>query len=104
MDRHQTIREIAAMLRIAHHIPGRVRLKLEHAGAGLAQGLAEAERFIQSAAQTDGIRKVTLNALARSCLVEYDPRIISPAAWQDLVAGKRSDAAETLVAALAAAG
>jgi hypothetical protein len=100
----QTIRDIAALLRIAHHIPGRVRLKLEgDLGGGLGQAVEDARRFVRSAASTPGIRTVNLNVMARSCVVEYDPGIISPTAWQDLVAGNPSEPAEALLGALAAA-
>lgn len=103
-DEHHTIRHVAALLRIAHHIPGRVRLKLAgDAQSGLAQALDEARRFVRSVAATAGIRSVDLNPLARSCVVEYDPEVIPPAAWQDLVNGVRSAAAETLLRSLAAA-
>lgn len=103
-DARHTIREVAALLRIAHHVPGRVRLKLDAApGAGLGQGLAEARRFVQAASTTAGIRSVDLNPLARSCVVEYDPQVIAPSAWSDLVGGVRSDGADALAGALAAA-
>lgn len=102
-DEHHAIRHVAALLNIAHHIPGRVRLKLVgEAGTGLGQALAEAKRFARSVAASAGIRSVNLNPLARSCVVEYDPKIIPPSAWQDLVDGIPSAPAETLVRALAA--
>lgn len=96
------IRETAALLRIAHHIPGRVRLKVG-ADAGLAQAVDKARGFLQSVTAIAGIRSVNVNLLARSCLVEYDPEVIPPSAWQDLIGGTRSAAADALVGALAAA-
>lgn len=103
-DEHHAIRHVAALLRIAHHIPGRVRLKLAgDSQSGLAQAIDEARRFVKSVATTAGIRSVDLNPLARSCVVEYDPEVIPPAAWQDMVDGVRSPAAETLLRTLARA-
>lgn len=103
-DEHHLIRRVATMLSIAHHIPGRVRLKLD-GGPELPSSsvLADAQQFLKSAAATVGIRSVNLNPIARSCVVEYDPKVIPPSAWQDLVGGRRSDPAELLVRTLAAA-
>lgn len=99
---HQTMRDIARLLRIVHHIPGRVRLKLDWNAAGLGEALDDVGRFVRSVSNAAGIRSVNLNPLARSCTVEYDPTVISPAAWQDLVVGVRSAAADALLGALAA--
>lgn len=99
-----TIWHIAGLLRIAHHIPGRVRLKLgASAEAGLAQAMETAKGFVACVTGVAGIRSVSLNPLARSCLVEYDPVVIPPAAWDDLIGGTRSAVADTLVQALISA-
>lgn len=85
-------------LRIAHHIPGRVRLKLV---ADLADAdmdlLGGAKRFHAALSGRAGIRAISLNPLARSCTVEYDAAVIPPTAWSDLLAGTRSAAAEILL-------
>lgn len=86
------------MTRIAHHIPGRVRLKLDGAADGSA---AQVRGFIDAVGRVAGIRSVNVNLLARSCVVEYDPAQIEPSAWQDLVDGNRSSPAERLLQALA---
>lgn len=99
-DETWKIARYAAWLRIAHHIPGRIRLKL--AGeSGLGDVLAEVKQFVATASTAPGIRSVSLNLLARSCLVEYDPAEIAPIAWTDLIAGTRSDAALALTQRLA---
>lgn len=96
---------LAALLRIAHHVPGRVRLKLSSDDdVALASVVASARQFQQTMADAPGIRAVSLNLLARSCVVEYDPGRIPPAAWPDLLAGTRSAAAEVLLQALAVPG
>lgn len=91
---------LVSRLRIAHHVPGRVRLKLEE-GAGLAGAAAEVQAFVKSLDAVDGIGAVSLNLLARSCTVEYDPRRIAPNAWRDLIAGVDSPDAERLAEILA---
>lgn len=90
------------VLAIAHHIPGRIRLKLvdEAAASVLAGGRFPTPERLRA---VDGIRTVKLNLLARSCVVDYDPAVVSPPAWADLLAGRRSAASAPLVAALAAA-
>lgn len=90
----------ARMTRIAHHIPGRVRLKLDGAAEGSA---IQVRDFLDSASKASGIRSVNVNLLARSCVVEYDPGLIAPSAWQDLVDGTRSPLAEQLLRSLARA-
>lgn len=104
-DESHPLWRFVALLRIAHHIPGRVRLKLAaNADAGLAATVDEAKRFGRAVTATPGIRAVNVNLLARSCVVEYDPKRIPPAAWQDLVAGTRSTAAAALLETIVRAG
>jgi uncharacterized circularly permuted ATP-grasp superfamily protein len=43
-----------------------------------------------------GVRSVRVNALARSCLVEYDPSVIPDQAWKDFIAGRSSSSADIL--------
>ncbi len=91
------------VLAIAHHIPGRVRLKLVDEAAAavvLTGGRFPSPERLRAVA---GIRAVKLNLLARSCVVDYDPAVVPPPAWVDLLAGQRSAASDPLVAALAAA-
>ncbi|AVT76380.1 hypothetical protein RPPS3_23170 [Rhodopseudomonas palustris] len=84
-------------LEIAHHLPGRIRLKLKVPLDGELIAMAdEAKRFGKALAKMDGIRSISLNPLARSCVVEYDPHGIPPAAWRDFVSGDVTPEGETL--------
>ncbi len=97
MDDLPAFLRFAARLSIAHQIPGRVRLKLAaEAAPELAATAAQVKQFSRSITEIPGIRSVNLNPLARSCVVEYDPRIIPPSTWADLVSGTRSTAVEGL--------
>ena len=91
------------VLAAAHHVPGRIRLKLvdEAAAAAVLSGA----RFPspQRLRAIPGVRDVRLNLLARSCVVDYDPAVVPPAAWTDLLAGSRTAASLPLLEALAAA-
>lgn len=88
-------------LHIAHQIPGRVRLKLDAAALD-APVLRElgGDRLKQVLGSVRGVRDISLNLLARSCVVAYDNAVIPDAAWPDLLAERRSDAAATLVGIL----
>lgn len=96
-------RAMATSLSIAHHIPGRIRLRLSGAAASAPSGAAERVlHFSRIAHDVPGIRSAKLNPLARSCVVEYDPAAIPAAAWEDLAAGRRSEPAERLLGLLVA--
>ncbi len=102
LDARRLVTEITPCLRIAHQINGRVRLKLA-AGAfdlpALRAGGGEGLKQVLGA--LPGVRDFSINPLARSCVVEYDSAIIPDTAWPDLLAGRRSLAADTLLALLA---
>lgn len=89
---------LVTQLQIAHHIPGRIRLKLDGALAGAGQeAIAEATRLFKNLDRTPGIRSASLNLLARSCTIEYDAKAIPPSAWGDLVAGVAGPEAQALL-------
>ncbi len=102
LELRRLVTEISPYLRIAHQINGRVRLKLD-AGAfdSPAWRAGGGERLKQLFGVLPGVRDFSLNPLARSCVVEYDSAIIPDAAWPDLLAGRRSAAADVLLALFA---
>jgi len=81
-------------LNIAHHIPGRIRLKMS--GSLPHELIAEAKRFGQALGAVEGIRSIGLNALARSCTIEYDARAIPPLAWSGFLSGETTPESEHL--------
>lgn len=100
-DAWHIVRRLAPHLRIAHQIAGRVRVKLDGAAANdvviVAIGL---KRLRDGAKGLRGVREIEFNALARSCVVEYDNRVIPDAAWSDLLSGRDSAAAAALIAVM----
>ena len=72
----QDILELRPLITIAHHVPGRIRLRLDprilqHPAASALASLSEG--------QTDtGLLSARLNLLARSLVLEYDTTRISP--------------------------
>lgn len=98
------LHDLVRRLCIAHHLPGRVRLKLNvELSSAQERAIADARQLIDALGDLPGIRNVNVNLLARSCTVEYDPARIPPAAWEQLVKGLPGQEGDALQAALAAA-
>lgn len=99
MDDFERLRQSLAGIHIAHHLRGRIRLKLASGGLSVPPA-ADIKRFQALIEASDGVRTLSLNPLARSCTVEYDPKLIPFAAWADFLAGTRSPSADILEAIL----
>lgn len=103
MDDFEYFHRFARYLRVAHHIPGRIRLKLDmDLDKAQLQAISDARRFGRALDDVPGIRSVKINLLARSCTLEYDRKVIPADAWPDFLEGVRSPAAETLLRIVAA--
>jgi hypothetical protein len=87
--------EALAALSIAHHIPGRIRLKLSAPPAAFS-GTIDAKRLIAAIGALPGIKATKANWLARSLTIQYDPKSIPAAAWQDLLENRPSPEASAL--------
>lgn len=77
------LRRLVAALTVAHHIPGRIRLKLS--GMAVGGGDVAPQTIVATLSAVDGVTSVAVNPLARSCTIEYDTAKISPRAWTTLV-------------------
>ena len=80
--------ELDKYITIAHHIPGRIRIKFSLAAAGhpeVKNLMKEKPKMPQ------GVLSTKLNLLARSVLIEYDPNIIHPEWLATLVEGKNRE-------------
>jgi hypothetical protein len=76
--------DLAAQSSIAHHIPGRIRLKVKLSALLLARDLDISDlvnRF-------SGIWDARANAGARSIVISYDTGTIPPALWERMVNGE----------------
>lgn len=89
-------------LDIAHHVRGRIRLRLTPAGI-CAFTPDIAAQLSGHAAATPGIRSVRINAAALSVVIEYAPGIIAPELWSDLIAAPDAEFDRLLGEALPAA-
>jgi len=98
-DYFEALQKHTSLVRIAHHIPGRIRLKLnadmeklrkiEHPGI-------DTRRFVEALNTIPGVRQLRLNKLARSVTVDYDNTIIPDQAWPDLLENRASPEATAL--------
>lgn len=102
MDDFDRLSGLASRIRLAHQIPGRIRLKLTGPvnQKSVARFKASFSQFSNTLNDIPGIRSIRINVLARSCTVEYDAKDIPDSAWTDLLAGVRSQGALSLVARL----
>lgn len=102
-DAWRVVRDLGPNVAIAHHIAGRIRLKLKSGASSLGGAARPPVDDIRAAIESlPGVHQVRINLLARSCTVEYDARVIPPTAWSDLLNGTESPAADALVGALRA--
>ena len=93
----QEFLELRALLEVVHHVPGRLRLRLDprlraHPAAG---------ELGQWSANGSGILSTRINPMARSLVVEYDPKRIDPAALEAFLAGADAARAKALAETLA---
>lgn len=89
-------------VRIAHHIPGRIRLRLSvtdplpHLNSEGQALIERAKGFKDVLDNVSGVRSIRVNLMARSCTVEYDHRVIPFKAWPDFIEGRASVEAHIL--------
>jgi hypothetical protein len=77
--------DLAGQTAIAHHIPGRIRLKVKLPGWLLAQDFEAGDLMKYFM----GIVDVRTNAAARSVVISYDTGAIAPDLWERLVNCKK---------------
>lgn len=87
----EALRRLARHLTVAHHVAGRVRLRLSPPAL---PRLGELPKGVLHA--LPGVAAVRINPAAGSVVVEYDPAVIEPGLWERVVRG--DDAALAWVA------
>ena len=96
----QQFLELRHLISVAHHVPGRIRLKLHpdirrHPAAAWLDSLNR---------QASGVLSVRLNVAARSLVMEYDRAKIAPKELEELLTGadqaRAAALAETFTAVL----
>lgn len=82
-DRYHQIKELLVLARhleIAHHVPGRIRLKILPSGFGRVQGV-DIEALVLG---IPGILGLRINLAARSVIIEYNEALLPFELWQKL--------------------
>ena len=93
--------DIRKHLTIAHHIPGRIRLKF----AASIISNPEVKKIInknnnkvdQIYSIIPGIKNTTVNILARSMVVEYDHTVIEPEVIKELLETNNAERIKTII-------
>ncbi len=80
--------ELAGQTSIAHHIPGRIRLKVSLSGLFAARDL-EAGDLMK---YFSGIIEAKANVASRSIVIRYDTGTVAPDFWERLIDCKESPA------------
>lgn len=76
------LRDLRPHVAIAHHVRGRIRLRLRLDALPRLEGFDPALLRLPFT-ELNGIRSVRINAAALSAVVEYDAAVLAPAWWED---------------------
>ncbi|BAR97661.1 hypothetical protein BV133_68 [Blastochloris viridis] len=71
-------------LSIAHHVSGRIRLRLAVGGLALFTPTL-ARKLADAATATVGVRSFRVNPAALSVVIEYTPSVLAPELWSQLI-------------------
>ncbi len=83
-------------LEIAHHVPGRIRIRLNVNAFYRAPHL-DPTPVIDLIRRMRGVRTTRINAAALSIVIEYDPRILPQMVWERLLRGEKAEVEQILV-------
>ncbi len=89
MNKLEYLQEVTEHILVAHHVPGRIRLKLKSLPSSVnLSGFKHSKQYIQFIESLSGVKSVRPNLLARSCVVEYDKTVLTPSLWESLLQAK----------------
>ncbi len=74
-------------LRVVHHVPGRIRLRLTGGIAAGSSPQPALSAFLDRLKAAAAIRSVRVSAPTLSAVVEYDTDLMPPASWPALLSG-----------------
>lgn len=87
--------DLRRFLSIAHHVPGRIRIKFDLAGLRHLPNVEPAP-FLNLARRIRGVNGTRVNARALSVVVDYDTSVIAEPVWQRLLVGEPNEVEEIL--------
>ena len=97
-----TLLTLRHSLRIVHHVPGRLRVRLS--GEALKRthklSLSEFRRLIEG---IKGVQHLRLSPATLSAVIGYDADLLAPSMWDDLIDGPEHAARQTFEALITAA-
>ncbi len=101
MSFKEKLHYFSSCVEIAHHIPGRIRLRLILDNLSLSDESVQAlimrfQNFKEVLNNIPGVHSIRINAIARSCTIEYDHKIIPFQAWVDFFNDIDSEAGSVL--------
>jgi len=82
-------------LKIVHHVPGRIRLRVAAALFKEFDGI-DSQVFDKILGAIAGIKDVRVNALAGSVVISYAAKQIKPSWWDTLITGEQGRAVDLL--------
>lgn len=85
---------------IVHHVPGRVRLKLDLAALAHLPKV-DPTPFVTLVGRIRGVKATRLNAAALTVVVEYDPHLIPAPLWPHLLVADAAEVERVLAAHVA---
>lgn len=85
------MRQLRSHIAIVHHVPGRIRVRLDAALRHRSLGIDRAPLQGLFAA-VGGIQEVHINPSVGSVVIQYDPHWIAPEDWETLVQGDDTQA------------
>lgn len=82
-DKVKTVLKLRSWVQVAHHIPGRIRLKYK---LGIIAHLARfnSDDIAKALDDIPAFRNYKLNRSTGSILIEYDPQVVQPALLEQL--------------------
>ncbi|MCA1974595.1 MAG: hypothetical protein LDL44_17305 [Caenispirillum sp.] len=87
-------------LRVVHHVPGRIRLRLSRPAAATPARGPSVSAFLNRLQQAPAVRSVRLSAPTLSAVVEYDAGALPAGFWPALLSGPEEAALAMLHALL----
>jgi len=91
----ETFLTLRRHLKIVHHVPGRIRLRIAASIKKEVDGL-DKKMIDQVLGAIDAIKDVRINAMAGTVIIQYTAKELKPAWWETLVNGEDSKATSLL--------
>lgn len=85
-----TVHSLATLrgfVRIVHHVPGRLRVRLAPAALQRRADGVSVEELCRRIESIEGVRRLRISPTTLSAVVEYDSDVLRPRLWDSLIDG-----------------